>query len=130
MKSEYRFLRTQSGATSFARVTLSASPASEWCIEFDRVMPIVPAYLDALRDGIAIAVREYERLGGVPHRIEVDALQETPADTSPDAVRCAATVATWKAFGREESRIVISYQTDHWETSFVAIATDESHRQE
>lgn len=127
MKGEYRFLRAHHGRMGFAKVVLRASSAKAWSIEFGRSADkAVAVHGDSLREGIMLAAHEYEKLGGACHRVEVESLVDSVADTSPDVVRCAAAVAAWKALGRNESEVVVVHGRHGWEVSFVPALGGES----
>ena len=121
MRSDFRFLRTRNGVTRFAAVTLTANDAEVWSVGIDASMAdAVDRHGDPLRDGVLIAAKAHERLGGRRHSVVIEALEETVVDTSPDAVRCAAAMAAWKSFGRDESNAHISYGPNGWEIHFTA----------
>lgn len=120
MKAEYRFLRTRNGITRFARVAVLAESAEAWSVELGRSLgEVAGLYGDALQEGIMTAAKEYEKIGGRCHRMVAESLVETASDTSPDAVRCAAAVAAWKSFGRDESEAVVSFGSNGWKVEFV-----------
>jgi hypothetical protein len=123
MKAEHRFLRTRDGITRFARVTLSSEPAKSLEIHFAPSLGgLLSAYHDALRAGISAAASQHEKLGGQWHRIHLVALAESAVDTSPDAVYCAAAVAAWKSFGRDEGDALVSFADGQWVVSFRTVA--------
>ena len=119
MKAEFRFLRTHGGVTRFARVAVVSELAEGWTITLSYA-PEEPAPIhgDAVREGISRATAEQERLKGPRYRIDVHALAESVVDTSADAVECAATVAAWKSFGRDEAAAVVYFGDGRWRVRF------------
>ena len=109
--TSFRFLRTHQGVTSFARLVLEAVPSSsdeEARFEIrpsaptpgsGEVLPSEePAWFDAAQEGVELAL---ERLAAAnistkEFRIVLRKLITSPVDTSPDAVRCAACLATYE----------------------------------
>lgn len=119
MRSHYRFMRTREGITRFAMVTVHAQVSSSWEIVLDPSLGrLMDAQADAVRKGISAAANEYEKHGGKPHRVFVESIVETAADSSIDAIFCAAAVAAWKCLGGEEAEALISFADDKWHVTF------------
>lgn len=118
--AEYRFLRTRDGATTFAKVCVVAAASETWSIALDETVRRAAAvYRDAVVAGLKIAMEEQDKRKG--HRFSVVAtdLTETAADTTADAVECAAVVAAWKSFGGEEDDILLRYSDRGWKACFI-----------
>jgi hypothetical protein len=105
-------------------VVVDAQRSSTWTITWgnltynDASDPYNGYYDIALEAGAAIAVREHERQGGEPQRIEILALYANPVDTREDAVRCATALATWKALGHSESDTNVEFENGEWHVTF------------
>jgi hypothetical protein len=78
----------------------------------------VERYGAAIREGVLAAAARFEQTGGTRQWVHVDEMVESMVDTTEDAVRCAATLAAWKSFGRDESEAVLSFQDGNWHVSF------------
>jgi hypothetical protein len=59
-------------------------------------------------------MREHELRGGEACWVEIVELIEAPVDTRADAVRCAATLATWKALGHSEADADVVFENGEW----------------
>ena len=119
MKVQYRFMRTRGGVTKFARITLVSSPAEEWDLWFGPAAEELGASHEAaVRSGIAAATRRQDSLGGPRHRIEIEALEQTLADASIDAIECAAAIAAWMSFGHDEADVSVVHAADRWQVAF------------
>jgi hypothetical protein len=60
-------------------------------------------------NGIRDAIAWHALEGGVAASFRVLEIEELPVDTKPDAVRCAATMAAWKALGHDETGIAFEF---------------------
>lgn len=119
MIGAFRFLRTFQGSVKFADVSVASTPAARlevsWAAGLD---PLQRLYGGAVADGVGIAFDEHRRRGGTPHAVEVTALRESPADTTADAVKCAAAIACWKSWGHPESEATLVNVAGEWNVSF------------
>ncbi|MCW1922922.1 hypothetical protein OKA05_10195 [Luteolibacter arcticus] len=104
------------GKGRFAGVTIRAEAG-----EFDGVhwAPEVSHFARAqyagdVVAGIADARRWHLAKGGTDASIEVSQIEEILSDTTPDAVRLAATVAAWKALGNSEAELRFDQEGDRW----------------
>jgi hypothetical protein len=119
MITQYRFLRTQNGITSFAIVAVETHPSSVWTVTWNNsAVSYRSTYGTAVEEGVGFAIREHERRGGEPQQVEIMSLVETPADTRFDAVTCAATLSTWKALNHSESEVKVMLEEGEWRITF------------
>lgn len=122
MRAEYKFLRTRAGVTSFAVVGIDSSPSDSWSLSWNRqLLDLERVFGDAVEEGVMLAAREHTKQGGNPQQVEVISLMQTYVDTCPDAVVCAAAVATWKSLGHPEASICIKFQDGQWMPSFECV---------
>ena len=118
MLGEYRFLRTR-GGTKFARVRVRSEADAAWNVSFEAAVgPFPVRWSDAIREGIDHAVAHHERLGGHAHRVIVEEVQATTSDTTEDALSCAAAIAAWKSWGRDEESVRLAVAGDQWSVTF------------
>src|SRR5690349_16136371 len=100
MTGKYKFLRTMDGITAFACVTLESLPYDHSQITWDdSVNQLKSCHGAAAVAGVNLALLEREQRGGTPQWIRITDLQETVSDTKSDAVKCAAALACWNAWG-------------------------------
>jgi hypothetical protein len=104
----HRFMKTHAGVTSFARVGLELDPdAGEGVsVVFAATDPnpsdgrsdpeSAPTWWAAARRGVEAAL---ERADGMSGRVRITLVQGSLVDTSPDAIECAAALATCEVFG-------------------------------
>lgn len=119
MRGHYKLLRVGNGTMRAAQVSLVAEPSDTWSIDIPpSVEQVVRLYGDALSEGIMLAAKHHESLGGRQHRFTVESLVRTAADTLADAVRCAGAVAAWKALGHDEGDITMEFRGGVLELSF------------
>jgi hypothetical protein len=67
--------------------------------------------------GIRLAADEHQEGGGAAHRVRVLFIGHSPPDTLPDAVACAAALATWRSLDHDADLARIEYH-DGWRVSF------------
>lgn len=119
MTGEHRFLRTRNGITVFARVRLTSRLGEHWTTivspELGRLRDI---YEPALRAGIDLAADAHMQRGVQPQVVEVVDLGHSFVDTTLDAVKCAAALAAWKAWGHLESEATIVFADGEWSIMF------------
>lgn len=118
MIGQYRFLRTRGGITSFASVTVVSSPDTTLRISWDPSLSDLHIYGSSVEAGVEAAFREHQMRGGEPQAVHVSALVETTVDTKPDAVKCHAAIAAWKAWGNPESDATIANDEGEWRVGF------------
>jgi hypothetical protein len=116
MIGSHRFAMQRGGKGRFAGVTIRAEAG-----DFDGVhwAPEVTHFLRAefggdVAAGVADARRWHLARGGTDASIEVIEIQTFPVDSTPDAVRCAATAAVWKALGNAEEELRFDPAGDCW----------------
>lgn len=118
MKAEYRFLRTHQGRTAFAKIGVEAEIAEDWNISVRIAPEDIELFAGAIVNGVAIAIRQQERVQDVRYQIVVTSLLHTISDTTLDAVECAAAVATWKSLGGTEDDAFITFENERWCVTF------------
>lgn len=117
--AEYRFLQTRNGAVTFAKISVVSSASEAWVVVMGEAVKVAEvAYGQAILDGLKIAMEEQDKRNGPRFSIVVNELVETVADTTADAVECAAAVAAWKSFGGEEDDIVLRFGGGRWQAFF------------
>jgi len=110
MSAFYKFLKHKNGITSFAAIGLELLPLSEHRVSWPSdLMMYEQLYADAVAEGINFAMQHHLSLEGKPASFLVSEFQELPVDTKFDAVRCAASVAAWKALGHEEDEVTFEF---------------------
>jgi hypothetical protein len=112
----HRFAIQKGGKGRFAGVTIRAETG-----DFDGVhwSPVVTHLLRAeyggeVAAGVADARRWHLARGGADASVEVIEILTFPVDSTPDAVRCAATAAAWKALGNAEEDLRFDAAGDRW----------------
>ena len=116
MIGSYRFAKQKGMQGRFAGVTIRAEAG-----DFDGVRwnPVVTHFLRAeyggeVAAGVADARRWHLARGGTDALIEVIQIETFPVDTTPDAVRLAATAAAWKALGNSGDELLFDHHGDVW----------------
>ena len=116
MIATHQFATQKGGKGRFAGVTIRAEAGG-----FDGVhwSPVVTHLLRAqyggeVAAGVADARRWHLARGGIDSFIEVLQIAEVLSDTTPDAVRLAATAAAWKALGNSGDELLFDHQSDVW----------------
>ncbi|MFY9906946.1 MAG: hypothetical protein WBX02_11635 [Terriglobales bacterium] len=117
MEGDYKMFRTAAGKTAFAIVGVAAREGEgiRWHPSLTGMRRL---YGGPVQAGVEHALHEHAERGGAAHSIEIIKLIESTSDTKEDAVKCAATLATWKALGHPESEAEVVFQGDAWEVSF------------
>jgi hypothetical protein len=119
MTSEYTFLQAR-GSSRFALVTVDSDESAEWSLSFGPAIALtVPWCMESVRAGIDGARRHCQRAGGRPWRVTVAGVQVTPADTTEDALWCAAAIAAWKPWGQYEGSEELAFDGQRWSVSFL-----------
>lgn len=104
--SAFKFFRHKGGTSAFAAITLEPHAGLDGGVEWmSGVKSFEPLYGEAVASGVRDALAWHTQEGGDVIAFVVIALEELLVDTKPDAVRCAATMAAWKALGHDESGI-------------------------
>jgi hypothetical protein len=112
--SVYRFLQTKAGRTRFARVEVTVTPGGDSVAVVndlpEKTAPgsgelargLDPSWETAALDGIREALGRASRNGtpGTGCRVDLVRVIGSLVDTTPDAIRCAAALATWRAFDK------------------------------
>jgi hypothetical protein len=114
--TSFKFFKHKGGISAFAAITLEPQAGVAEGVDW---MPAVksfePIYGEAVVSGIRDALAWHTLEGGTTTGFLVLELEELLVDTKPDAVRCAATMAAWKALGHEESGISFEFDRE-WVT--------------
>jgi len=111
--SAFKFFRHQGGISAFAAITLEPQVGSREGVEWmSEVKSFEPIYGEAVATGIRDALDWHTLEGGATMAFRVLEFEELLVDTKPDAVRCAATMAAWKALGHEESGINFEFNRE------------------
>ena len=123
MIGEYRFLRTREGITAFASVSVKSQRNETWAIVWDKPLAALEyLYGPAVTAGVDLAAREHTNRGGEPQLVEILSLTETAADTRPDVVACATTLAAWKSWNHSESEATVVFNNGKWEVVFSSVS--------
>jgi len=121
MLGAYKFMRVTHGGMRFASVTVSSEPAETSAISLDALEERLRNHWKApLEDGIRLALLRHEELGGPAASVSLQTLIYTIVDTTPDALTCAAGVATWKALGHLEAEASLQLVDGRWALSFLS----------
>ena len=127
MKADFKFVRYHDGVTSFAWVTVVVEKAPTISVVWTATAVAVQSYYgDPIESGINDALMAHTKAGGTPVCVQIVSLVQAPADTRPDAVRCSAALATWKALGRDAALVRVERVAGEWIASFSAAALDTS----
>src|SRR5207237_1155029 len=107
MTGQYAFPQTTEGRTYFARAWVEAVP-SDSCGEIENALPEATElgsgevsrraespWVDAALEGMKAAAAGASQEAGNCYRLRLVRLLGTVADTTPDAVWCAAALAAW-----------------------------------
>ena len=109
--SNFKFIRHKGGFGAFAEITLEKQAGLREGVEWmSAVKSFEAIYGEAVASGIRDALAWLLLEGGATTAFKVLGLEVLLVDTKPDAVRCAATMAAWKALGHDESGI--SFELD------------------
>lgn len=109
----FKFFKTKRGVSAFAAITLEPQAGSSEVVEWvPSVILFEAIYGEAVTSGIRDALAWHSLEGGTPTAFKVFEFTELLVDTKPDAVRCAATMAAWKALGHEESGISFEFDEE------------------
>lgn len=115
MKASYHFRMTKNGLTAYAAVELEAvaSPFVHvtWSGELKRY---ARKYSKAVEEGTRDAAEWHALLGHSSASFRVVGFTELLVDTRPDAVKCAATAAAWKALGHDEGCLEFMHNGKEW----------------
>lgn len=102
----FKFFKHMNGISSFAAILLElVEGAPESVVWADEVAPLEAVYGEAVRLGIKDALQWHAAAGGQSAAFRVVDFIELVVDTKPDAARCAATGAAWKALGHDEAKL-------------------------
>src|SRR4051812_5205115 len=111
----YRFLETRNGVASYARIDLHAEETDAWSVSTDAIEPVLARiYGHAIANGVSAARIAHEAAGGRPQQVTVDALAESPVDTTDDVVTAATAAALWLELGYPESSISFDRGDHGW----------------
>ena len=91
--------------TDVSDVALGASVPEGWARR---------EYGAAVLDGVRSALDWRQQRGGRPHSIEVTQILDFPADSTADAMRCAAATATWIALGGVKEDLERVFTDGQW----------------
>lgn len=101
----FKFFKHKNGNSSFAAITLELMEGATGIVGWAEALAShEAAYGEAVRLGIKGALK-WHGDGGDSASFRVVDFAELVVDTKPDAARCAATGAAWKALGHDEDRI-------------------------
>ncbi|MFO0807654.1 MAG: hypothetical protein U0746_03440 [Gemmataceae bacterium] len=139
MIGRHKFRRIRGGVASFAEVWVDVSPAPG-LPQVEDGLPaapdtdagevnarIDPTWVNAALAGVrtALAARAATN-GGTAYRAVLVRVVGTAADTLPDAVSCAAGLATWEALGSPEPRPTPVHDGTAWTLDYpVAVPAGE-----
>jgi hypothetical protein len=116
----FKFFKHKNGISAFAAITIELISGAEDSIEW---APMAQAqkksYGEAVLNGIRDAVAWHVLRGGVATGFKVLEIEELLVDTKPDAVRCAATMAAWKALGHAETDVAFEFDNE-WKARYNA----------
>jgi hypothetical protein len=117
----HKFFRVKRGAHNFAEVSVSLRQ-EEGAIEISwsaEATPLQGRYRSAIEAAVRAGAAAAAALGTRPSRIHVEQIVEVPADTTSDAVGCAAALAAWKAWGLPLDRTSVSLDSEgQWRVDY------------
>ncbi len=109
----FKFFKHKGGLSAFAAITLEQQAGSEGGVEWmSQIKSFEPTYGEAVASGVRDAIAWHTQEGGTSTAFLVLEFEELLVDTKPDAVRCAATMAAWKALGHDESSISFEFERE------------------
>jgi hypothetical protein len=120
MFSEYKFLRTKNGITSYAKIVVISRPTIMWQISWNPKLPkyYLGEYGSVIKQATEFVLDEHTKRNGTPQGIEIAALEDSVVDTKHDAVLCAAVMAIWKSLGYFEGDINFVFDEGQWKPAF------------
>jgi len=136
-KGEYRFLLTKAGRTRFARVEVMITLGGD-TLEVTNNLPdkadprsgamargFDPLWEEAALEGIREALDRtgHEGTPGAGCHAALTGLVGALVDTTPDAVRCAAGLAAWRALGLDGPEPEPTFDGRLWSLHFPAVRT-------
>lgn len=101
----YRFMKTSTGATFFARIAVKVIPRRNDIVLIPSQLqtnqstgnPMKPDWITAAREGVESALRIVAaRSPGFSDAVSITCIEGTDADTTADAIKCAAFMATFE----------------------------------
>jgi hypothetical protein len=111
--STFKFFKHKGGISAFAAITLEPQVGLDEGVEWvPEVKSFEPIYGETVASGIRDALAWHSLEGGAATAFRVLEFKELLVDTKPDAVRCAATMAAWKALGHDESGISFEFDRE------------------
>jgi hypothetical protein len=106
----FKFFKHRNGISSFASISLELVDGPPEAVEWaDGISSLQAIYGEAVRLGIKDALQWHIATGGKSAAFLVVNFTELVVDTKPDAARCAATGAAWKALGHDESSLYFAF---------------------
>ena len=118
---QYTFFKITAEGSHIAGVDVSCSEAGHLEIELSPEIAVVDAseFGESLERGVRTAHDFWIRRGGTPHHVRVERVLFYPADSTQDAMECAATMATWLTLGGSKDQLRKSFDGDRWGFSLV-----------
>jgi hypothetical protein len=111
VKASFKFLKMRNRIPAVAAISVESvsSPSSDslkilWP---DDLVFYEKFYAQTVRDGVQLAVHWHG--SGNNWIFKILTFTEFPADTLPDAVRCASAMAAWKALGHAEEELTFEF---------------------
>lgn len=128
MRGEHRFRRVRGGRIAYANVGVSSQPDAVWRIQW---APELEFYRHnelgaAMEAGVRLAARAHEARGGRLQCVKLVSFGFMPADTLPDAVECAAALASWQAWGHPETDARVDFLEEKWKVVFLPGIDDQN----
>jgi hypothetical protein len=106
----FKFFKHKNGLSAFAAIALEPVAGVKDTLEWEpAAQALEKFYGEAVSNGIRDAVAWHMLEGGAATAFRVLEIVQMLMDTKPDAVRCAATMAAWKALGHAESGIAFEF---------------------
>jgi hypothetical protein len=110
MKASFKFFNHKNGISAFAEIGVESTLSAEFSVKWaDDLAHYERNYGDAVREGIIQALRWHVDAGSGSAAFTISQFIELVVDTKADAVRCAATVAAWKALGHSETDLTFAF---------------------
>jgi hypothetical protein len=118
MQGSHTFRQVKNSVGNFAHVSLLCHPGKEYAVHWsadENESKVIHSL--ALLQGIEDSYRKHLAEGGAPSAFTIEEVQELPVDTTADAMRCAAAMATWRALGHGEHSAKIIHDAE-WRVAY------------
>lgn len=118
MATSFKFVGVKDTYCRIAQVAVHVERAPGWAVGDGNIDPVLRReWGAALRAGVQRATEVASEKGCLPHRVEIVSVTEFPADSTEDAMACAAMGAVLTALLGPDIVLVRTYGDDRWTLS-------------